>query len=91
MERQMKTRFSLLLIVAAMLALGGCMGAAEVAASDEAACRSTGTKPGTPAHAKCLENRKDRRRRGQQEAGWAQQRMMFDAQQSAQRAAMPRM
>ena len=87
----MKTRFSLLLIAAVMLALGACMSPVDIAASDDAACRSTGAKPGTPPYAKCLEDRKDRRRRAQQEAQWAQQRMMFDHQQSAQRAAMPRM
>jgi hypothetical protein len=55
----------LLLIVALMLPLGGCLTAAEQVqetdASDDAACRDAGTKPGTPAYAKCREDLSNRR------------------------------
>jgi hypothetical protein len=34
--------------------------ARAIAANDDAACRSAGAKPGTPAYAKCLEDRKNR-------------------------------
>jgi hypothetical protein len=51
----------LLLIVVAALPLGACMTATEqareIAANDDAACRSAGLKPGTPAYAKCREDR----------------------------------
>jgi outer membrane lipoprotein-sorting protein len=58
----MEMHFSrLLLIVAAALPLGACMTAAEqaqeIAANADAACRSAGQKPGTPAYAKCREDR----------------------------------
>jgi len=51
----------LLLIVALTLPFRACMTAAEQAreieASDDAVCRDAGTKPGTPAYAKCREDR----------------------------------
>jgi uncharacterized lipoprotein YajG len=90
MERQMRTRISLLSIAAAMLALCGCASPAEIAASDESACRSTGAKQGTPAFAKCLEDRKERRRVAQIEGDRAAQRMQWNMQQSAQRSFMSR-
>ena len=87
----MKTHFSRLLIVAAAtLPLCACMSAADIAASDDAACRSTGAKPGTPAYAKCLEHRKEQRRIAQIEGDRSMQRMQWNMQQSAQRASMPR-
>ena len=88
----MKTHVSrLLLVAAAALTLGGCMSASEIAASDDAACRNTGAKPGAPAFVKCLEDRKERRRIAQIEGDRSMQRMQWNMQQSAQRAAMPRM
>ena len=89
----MKTHSSPLLLIvaaAAALALGGCMSGAEVAASDDAACRSSGAKQGTPAFVKCLENRKEQRRIAQIEGDRAMQRMQWNMQQSAMRASMPR-
>jgi hypothetical protein len=80
----------LLLIVAVALPLGACMSASEIAASDDAACRSTGAKPGTPAYVKCLENRKEQRRIAQVEGQRSMQRMQWEQQQSAMRASMPR-
>jgi hypothetical protein len=60
----MEMHFSrLLLIVAVALPLSACLTAAdqqqarEIAASDDVACRSAGLKPGTPAYAKCREDR----------------------------------
>jgi hypothetical protein len=50
----------LLLIIALTLPMGACLTAAEQAreteANDDAACRDAGTKPGTPAYAKCRED-----------------------------------
>jgi hypothetical protein len=81
-------RFSrLLLIVAVTLPMGACLTAAEqaqeIAASDDAACRDAGTKPGTPAYAKCREDMSNRRnmsqmaaRIGMQNQIWSQQEMM---------------
>ena len=80
----------LLLMVAVALSLSACMSAADIAASDDAACRSTGAKPGTPAYGKCLENRKERRRIAQIEGQRSMQRMQWEQQQSAMRASMPR-
>jgi hypothetical protein len=58
----------LLLIVLAALPLGACMTAAEqareIAANDDAACRSAGLKPGTLDYAKC---RQDRTRQASQQ------------------------
>jgi len=48
----------LLMIVAVALPLSACFTTAEqIAADDDAACRSAGLKPGTPAYAKCREDR----------------------------------
>jgi len=78
----------LLIVVAATLPLGACMTAAEqqaqaraIAASDDAACRRAGAKPGTPAYVKCRENRKNQRAIAQTEAQHAMQRSMWTAQQ----------
>jgi hypothetical protein len=87
----METHFSRHLLIAAVaLPLGACMSASEIAASDDAACRSTGAKPGTPAYAKCLENRQEQRRVAQIEGERSMQRMRWEQQQSAMRASMPR-
>jgi hypothetical protein len=77
----------LLFIVALTLPIGGCLTAAEqaqeIAAHDDAACRDAGTKPGTPAYAKCREDMSNRRqmaemasRIGMQNQIWSQQQMM---------------
>ena len=92
----MKIYFSrLLLIVAAALPLGACMTAAEqqaqVAANDDAACRSAGTKPGTPAYAQCRELRSNQRIVAQREAEHAMQRQSYMMQQSATRSFMMRL
>jgi hypothetical protein len=47
----------LLVIVAVELPLSACVTAEQIAANDDAACRSAGLKPGTPAYAKCREDR----------------------------------
>jgi predicted NAD-dependent protein-ADP-ribosyltransferase YbiA (DUF1768 family) len=85
----------LLLIVAAALPLGACMTAAEqqaqaraIAASDDAACRSAGAKAGTPAYAKCLENRSNQRAVLQREEEHAMQRQMWMMNQSATQSFM---
>jgi hypothetical protein len=74
-------------IVATALPLGACMTAAEqqeqaraIAASDDAACRSAGAKPGTPAYAKCREDRKNLRFAQNMEAQ-AMQRQVWSMQQ----------
>jgi hypothetical protein len=84
----MEMHFSrLLLIVAVTLPLSACLTAAEqerkIAASDDAHCREAGTKPGTPAYAKCREDMTNRRhmsdlamRIGMQNQIWSQQEMM---------------
>src|SRR5262245_46601180 len=91
-------RFSrLLLIVAVALPLGACfhtLTPEEVAAEDDAACRSAGLKPGTPPYAKCREDMKSRRamsdtaaRIGMQNQQWAMQdmnRSMMMQQQTLQ-------
>ena len=92
----METHFSrLLLIVAAALPLGACMTAAEqqaqaqaITADDAAACRSAGAKPGTPAYAKCLENRSNQRAVLQREADRSMQRQMWMMNQSATQSFM---
>ena len=75
----------LLLIVAATLPLGACMTAAEqareIAASDDAACRNTGTKAGTPAYAKCREAKSNQRAMAQTVEAQAMQRQMWELQQ----------
>jgi hypothetical protein len=76
-----------LLVVAVTFSLGGCLTAEEqaqkIAASDDAACRDAGTKPGTPPHALCREDMSNRRhmsematRIGMQNQIWSQQEMM---------------
>jgi hypothetical protein len=61
-----------LLIVALTLPICACSTAAErareVEASDDAACRDAGTKPGTPAYAKCREDMSNRRQMSQMAA-----------------------
>lgn len=92
----MRTHFSrLLLIVAAALPLGACMTTAEqqaqaraIAADDDAACRSAGAKPGTPAYAQCLENRSNQRAVAQREGDRSMQRMMWNMNQSATQSFM---
>ena len=92
----MEMHFSrLLLIVAAALPLGACMTAAEqqaqaqaIAASDDAACRSAGAKPGTPAYTKCLEDRKNQRAIAQTEADRSMQRSMWEMNRSATQSFM---
>jgi hypothetical protein len=88
----MEMHFSRLpLIVAAALSLGACMSAADIAANDDAACRSAGAKPGTPAYVKCRENRSNQRVIAQREGERSMQRMQWEMNQSAMRASMPRM
>jgi len=79
----------LVLTVAAALPLAACLTTAdrveqarEIAAADDAACRNAGTKPGTPAYAKCREDISNRRamsdmaaRIGMQNDIWAMQEM----------------
>jgi len=79
----MEMHFSrLLLIVAATLPLGACMTAAEqsreIAASDDAACRNAGTKPGTPAYAKCRETMSNQRAMGRIAEDQAMQHSIAD-------------
>ena len=70
----------LLLIVALTLPMGGCLTAAEQAreieASDDAACRDAGTKPGTPAYAKCRETMSNQRAMARIAEDQAMQRQM---------------
>jgi hypothetical protein len=80
----------LLLMVVVALPLSACMSTADIAANDDAACRGTGAKPGTPAYVTCLENRKEQRRIAQIEGERSMQRMRWEQQQSAMRASMPR-
>jgi hypothetical protein len=76
----------LLLIVVVTLPMGACLTAQEqareTAARDDAHCRDAGTKPGTPAYTKCLEDTSNRRnmsemamRIGMQNQIWSQQEM----------------
>jgi len=58
------------------------MTAEEIAANDDAHCRSAGLKPGTPAYAQCREDIKNRRamsdmamRIGAQNQIWSMQEM----------------
>jgi hypothetical protein len=84
----------LLLIVAASLPLGACMTAAEqareIAASDNAACRNAGTKPGTPAYAKCREAKSNQRAMAQTVEAQAMQRQMWELQEMNTRQWMMR-
>jgi hypothetical protein len=72
----------LLLILAATLPLGACTTAAEqareIAASDDAACRNAGTKPGTPAYAKCRATMSNQRAMGRIAEDQAMQRQMWE-------------
>jgi len=77
-------RFSrLLLVVVATLPLCACfMTAEEIAANDDARCRSAGLKPETPAYARCREDIKNRQamsemamRIGAQNQIWSMQGM----------------
>jgi hypothetical protein len=71
----------LLLVVAAALPLGACfLTAEEIAANDDAACRSAGLKRGTPAYVKCREDRSNLRFAQNIEAQ-AMQRQMWAMQQ----------
>jgi hypothetical protein len=78
----MQKHFSRLpLIVAAALPLGACFLTPEqIAANDDAACRSAGLKPGTPAYVKCREDRSNLRGAQNIEAQ-AMQREMWTLQQ----------
>jgi hypothetical protein len=82
-ERTMGMQFlRLLLVVAAALPLSACFLTAEqIAANDDAACRSVGLKPGTPAYAKCREDRSNMRFAQDIEAQ-AMQRQMWTMQQA---------
>ena len=84
----MKMHFlRLLLIVAAALPLGACFVTAEqIAANDDAACRRAG-KPGTPAYAKCRDDR-TRMRMAQNIEAQAMQRQMYIMNQSATQSFM---
>jgi hypothetical protein len=89
----MKTHFTrLLLVVAAALPLGACfLSAEQIAANDDAACRSAGLKPGTPAYVKCREDR-SRMRVAQNMEAQAMQRQMWSMQQmNTQLMMRPRM
>ncbi len=86
----METHFPRLLLVAvaATLPLGACMTAAEqqaqaraIAADDDAACRSAGAKPGTPAYVKCREDRSNQPAIAQTEADRSMQRMTWEMNQ----------
>jgi len=91
-ERTMGMHFCrLLLVVAAALPLGACFVTAEqIAANDDAACRSAGLKPGTPAYVKCREDR-SRLRMAQTEADRSMQRMFHEMNQANTRQWMSRM
>jgi hypothetical protein len=74
----------LLLIVALTLPMGACLTAVEQAreieAGDDAACRDAGTKPGTPAYAKCREDMSNRRNMSQMAARIGMQNQMWSLQ-----------
>jgi hypothetical protein len=75
----------LLLVVAAALPLGACFLTAEqIAANDDAACRSAGLKPGTPAYVKCREDRSNLRFAQNVEAQAMQRQMWWMNQQNTQ-------
>jgi hypothetical protein len=82
----------LLLVVAAALPLGACFLTAEqIAANDDAACRSAGLKPGTPAYAKCREDRSNLRFAQNMEAQAMQRQMWSMQQMNTQLMMRPRM
>jgi len=89
----METHFSrLLLVVAAALPLSACFLTAEqIAANDDAACRSAGLKPGTPAYAKCREDRSNLRFAQNMEAQAMQRQMWSMQQMNTQLMMRPRM
>lgn len=74
----------ILLIVTFTLPLGACLTAAdqarEIEASDDATCRDTGTKPGTPAYAQCREDMSNRRQTSQMAARIGMQNQMWSLQ-----------
>lgn len=85
----MGTHFSRLLGIGAFaLSLGACASPAEIAASDDTACRNTGAKPGTPPYVKCMEERKNQRRVAEIEGQRSMQRMQWEMQNSTQRQIM---
>ena len=63
---------------------GSCLTAAEqaqeIAASDDAACADAGTKPGTPAYAKCREDMSNRRQMSQTAARIGMQNQIWSLQ-----------
>jgi hypothetical protein len=89
----MATQFSrLLLVVAAALPLGACfVTAEEIAANDDAACRSAGLKPGTPAYVKCRDDRSRMRFAQNMEAQAMQRQMWAQQQMNTQLMMRPRM
>ncbi|MBO0755835.1 MAG: hypothetical protein J2P54_08240 [Bradyrhizobiaceae bacterium] len=82
----------LLLIVAVTLPMGACLTAEEqarrIAAHDDAACREIGTKPGTPAYAKCLEDMSNRRHMGDLAMRIGMQNQMWSMQEMTQHQMM---
>lgn len=82
----------LLLVVAAALPLGACFLTAEqIAANDDAACRSARLKPGTPAYVKCREDRSNLRFAQNMEAQAMQRQMWSMQQMNTQLMFRPRM
>ena len=82
----------LLLVVAAALPLGACFLTAEqIAANDDVHCRSAGLKPGTPAYAKCREDRSNLRFAQNMEAQAMQRQMWSMQQMNTQLMMRPRM
>jgi hypothetical protein len=75
----------LLLIVAVTLPLSACLTAEEkareTAASDDAACRNAGTKPGTPAYDKCREDMSNRRQMSQLAASIGMQNQIWSQEE----------
>ena len=63
------------------------MTAEQIAANDDAACRHAGLKPGTPAYAKCRDDR-SRMRFAQNIEAQAMQRQMYIMNQSATQSFM---
>jgi hypothetical protein len=94
MPMQTRVPRLLLIILAATLPLGACMTAAQqarqIAADDDAACRDAGTKPGTPAYAKCRDAMASRRAMAQSIEAQAMQRQMWELQQMNTRQWMSR-
>jgi len=82
-ERTMGMHFCrLLLVVAAALPLGACfLTAKQIGANHDAACRSAGLKPETPAYAKCREEIKNRQALSDMAARIGMQNQMWSMQQ----------